>query len=111
MRDQPGTCWTVVHDGLPVCIGGFVQTGESEAYAWALLDIDARRVMVSLTRAIRATLQASGFSRIDMAVETGFAAGCRWAELLGFSRAELRPGLLEGRDAWIYRWHTRSPTS
>jgi hypothetical protein len=40
-----------------------------------------------------------------MAVDAGFGAGCRWAELLGFSLETPEPMkkyLPNGRDAYLY---------
>jgi hypothetical protein len=94
-----------VREGVPVACFGVVTVWEGRGYCWALLDRDAGVCMLPLTRAIRSLIEAASFRRIEMAVDAGFDAGCRWAELLGFKRENDRPARLffpDGRDAWLY---------
>lgn len=98
-----GDAWTAVHDGLPLCCGGLVEMWPGRAYAWALLDEDAGRIMLPLTRSIRSLLDRAQYRRIEMAVDAGFEAGLRWAVLLGFEPEALaRRYMPHGGDAWVY---------
>lgn len=100
-----GKAYTAVHDGLPVACFGYLLLWQGRGYAWALLDEESGPRMLSLTRVIRSLLDAEQLPRVEMAVAADFAAGCRWAELLGFERESDRPArkfFPNGRDAWLY---------
>lgn len=100
-----GDAWTGMVDGRPVACAGLVEVWAGRAYAWALLAAYAGPHMVSITRAIRCRLARSPYRRVEMAVDAGFSAGARWAELLGFERETpmpMRKYLPNGRDAWLY---------
>lgn len=100
-----GQAWTAVAGGVPIGCGGLVEVWVGRAYAWALVGVDAGPHMRSLTREIRSRIAASGFRRVEMAVDAEFDAGRRWAELLGF-RCEtpepMRSYLPNGRAAYLY---------
>lgn len=98
-----GQAWAAVVDGRAVACAGMVEVWPGRAYAWALLDRDVGRHMLALVRAIRSTLRAATWRRIEMAVDAEFAPGCRLAELLGFER-ECRAGAYfpNGHDAYVY---------
>lgn len=98
-----GQAWTALVDGRPIACAGFVLVWEGRAYAWALIDKDAGPYMLQITRVIRKHLAASGFRRVEMAVDRSFADGRRWAQMLGFECEGLaRAYLPNGHDAWIY---------
>lgn len=92
-----------MEDGQPLVCAGLVEVWHGRAYAWALLGRCAGPRMLAITRAIRARLASAPFRRIEMAVDAGFEAGCRWPALLGFERESLaRAYLPNGRDALIF---------
>lgn len=100
-----GNAYTAVHDGVPIACFGYVLLWPGRGYAWALLDEESGPHMLALTRAIRSLLHAEQLPRVEMAVAADFAAGCRWAELLGFERESDRPArkyFPNGCDAWLY---------
>jgi len=100
-----GDAWTAMVGDQVLGCGGLIPHGRERAYAWALLADDAGARMLALTRAVRGHLAGASFARIEMAVDVSFAAGARWAELLGFERETLRPlrhYLPGGRSAWLY---------
>ena len=98
-----GHAWTLMVDGVPVACAGLVSMWEGRAYAWALLAKDAP--MLTLTREIRSHLARAGFARVEMAVDAGFVAAQRWAEMLGFTLETpepMRKFLPNGRSAYLY---------
>jgi len=100
-----GWAWTGLVNGVPVACAGLVEVWQGRAYAWALLARTAGPWMAAITRAVRRALRATPFDRIEMAVEAGFAAGQRWAVMLGFeleTPQPLRRYLPGGRDAYLY---------
>lgn len=101
-----GDAWTALVDGRPIACAGTVEVWSGRAYAWALLAEDAGPYMLRVTSAIRSYLDAAPFARVEMAVAAGFAAGCRWAEMLGFvcetPDKPMHSYLPNGGDAWLY---------
>lgn len=103
MRVHYGDAWTALVDGHPVASAGLVELWEGRAYAWAMLGEDAGPWMRRITRAICSRLEEARYRRVEMAVDAGFGAGCRWAHLLGFELEALaRAYMPGGRDAFIY---------
>lgn len=99
-----GRAWTAIVDGRPVACAGLITIWPGRAYAWAVLSAQAGRWMYAITRAIRERLQSDPHERIEMAVDADFAAGQRWAMMLGFeceTPAPLRK-YIQGRDAYLY---------
>ena len=98
-----GAAWAAVVEGRAVACPGLVEVWPGRAYAWALLDRDAGRHMLALTRAIRSRLQTATWRRVEMAVDAEFAPGSRFAEMLGFEReCRARAYFPNGHDAYIY---------
>lgn len=89
------------------CVGcaGVIRMWGHYGKAWALLSPRAGKHFVAITRAVRGFLGASDFTRIEAAVDVGFDAGCRWAEMLGFRRYAEQPQKgynPTGLDVWFY---------
>lgn len=100
-----GLAWTGAVDGGPVACAGLVEVWPGRAYAWALLARNAGPWMAAITRGVRRALKAAPFDRIEMAVDSGFLAGQRWALMLGFELETPLPArryLPGGRDAYLY---------
>ncbi len=102
---SPGTARTLLLDGQPIASAGVVEVWPGRGYAWALLSAEAGRYMVRITRAVREFLDGSGYRRVEMAVDADFAAGRRWAEMLGFvceTPQPMRAYAPNGRDCYLY---------
>jgi hypothetical protein len=99
-----GPAFTVAtDDGRPIGCIGLVEQWEGRALAWAVLAGDAGRVLVGITRAVRRFLDLGRYRRIEAAVPVGFAAGHRWARLLGFTlEAPVMRSWSAGRDFALY---------
>lgn len=100
-----GLSWTALDGDEPICCAGVVEVWEGRAYAWALLSEYAGPHLLTLTRVIRSRLASLRYRRVEMAVDAGFDAGCRWAKMLGFrleTPAPMRGYLPNGRSAWLY---------
>lgn len=81
---QRGPAFVVRIDGRPVAAAGLAEIHPHHATAWAIIGEDAGPAMLAFTRAIRRVFAAGAYARIDMTVQAGFAAGQRWARMLGF---------------------------
>ena len=83
-----GPTWTIRDgNGRILCIAGLIVHNEVYASAWSVLAEAKGAAMIALSRAIRRVLNGASWTRIDMAIETGFAASARWAKMLGFEAA------------------------
>lgn len=82
---------------------GIVRLSEGRGHAWALVGETGPALFVAVHRAVAAFLDGQRLRRIETAVDCGFAAGHRWARLLGFVReGRMRAYGLDGRDADLY---------
>jgi len=105
MQGPFGDAWTATVDGVPVAAAGVVELWPGRGHAWALLDEEASRHMLRITRAIAFALDAVPFRRVEMHVDAEFAAASRWAEMLGFVRETPQPMRAytpDGRDCYLY---------
>lgn len=92
-------------DGTVLALAGVAHLWDGRGGAWTLLSEDAGRRMVSLTRGIRRYLDGLHYRRLEMYVDAQFAAGRRWAEMLGFVNETPAgmPGFLpNGNTAFMY---------
>jgi hypothetical protein len=101
-----GSAWAAVAPtGEVLALAGVSEQWEGRGMAWCLLSEDAAKHMVGLTRIARRYFSAVDYRRLEMYVDAQFAAGCRWAELLGFKNET--PGgmvgfLPNGNRAFMY---------
>lgn len=99
----PGQGWAAVVAGQTMAAAGLIELWPGRAYAWALLDHDAGRHLLGITRAIRSCLDAACLRRIEMAVDAEFKQGARFAELLGFHlESRARAYFPNGNDGLVY---------
>ena len=82
--EQAPNTWTILHDGTPIAAGGTLEQWPGRHMAWATLGEESRRHMLTITRAAYQTVRRAK-GRVEMTVRENFAAGHRWAALLGFS--------------------------
>lgn len=96
--------WTTRVDGKVVLVGGLVEVWAGRAILWSYVASDAGRYMTRLTRGVLRFIEASGHKRIEAYVDTGFAAGARWAHMLGFHMETARMAAFfpDGRDAALF---------
>ncbi len=80
--------WTAVVDGGPVACGGTIQQWPGRHTAWAYLPARSGPHMRMITLAAGKTL-AKPQGRIEITVRSDFAAGHRWAQMLGLEREAL----------------------
>lgn len=80
MRNWGYTAWTPY--GVPAAICGVLPNGT----AWAILAADVRRVMVPLTRAVRAVLTTHAKTQgpVWADIDSTYPEAVRWARALGF---------------------------
>lgn len=81
----PGLSMTVRDGDSIVLCGGILPAGPQYGVLWAVLAAGAGRHMVFLHRATQRFIDLEPLRRLEASVETGFPAGCRWLEMLGFA--------------------------
>lgn len=82
---KAGPCFTATHNGDVIACIGVLTQWPNYGKAWALLSENAGPCMLALTRGVRRWLRFHNPGRIDTAVDCGFPAAIRWAEMLGFT--------------------------
>ena len=77
--------WTLLAtDDTPIACGGIIELWKNRYMCWMYLNKRSGDYMLAVTRAVKAALKGNGKGRYEMAVKYDFAAGHRWAKLLGF---------------------------
>lgn len=76
--------WTFIDGDEPLLCGGVVPY-QGAGVLWAAVSGHVGSRMITLTRMAKRYLTLHTH-RMETGVRIGFAAGCRWAELLGFER-------------------------
>lgn len=103
MLAAAGPAFAGLADGAVVGCAGVVMLSAQRGHAWALLAAPAPVGFVPIHRAVAAFLDRQAVRRIETAVDSDFAAGHRWARMLGFAReGRMRAYGLDGRDADLY---------
>lgn len=77
-----GLAFTVLEHGRPIMAAGLILSMGPPAIGWAVLSVDAGRHLLALGRRVRVILDGAG--TVETGVDPRFAAGQRWARLLGF---------------------------
>ena len=78
-----GIAFSVLEHGRPIAAAGLILSMGPPAIAWAVLSPAAGRHLVRLSGWCRLVLAASEV--VETGVDPSFAAGRRWARLLGFT--------------------------
>lgn len=103
-----GEAWTAIVDNKVVGVGGGIDMYPHLTLVWAILGIDAKNYMFSVTKAIKKWLDKSKKPRMETAVRREFEAGHRWANMLGFSNETKENGMLNfGVDGETYDLYAR----
>lgn len=97
-----GEAFTVAVDGEVVAVIGLIHQWDGCARAYAFLGEHAGRHMVQITRRVRDYLAKCPVRRIEAAVQDDFAAGHRWAKLLGFTVEGWMRKYWNDHDALLY---------
>jgi len=102
--EGPGLAFTGIAGGTVVGAAGLVPVWPGRAIAWAVLSAMPPALFLATTRAVDRFLADQRIGRIEAYVKSDFAAGHRWARLLGFARegGPLRRFDPDGHDYDIY---------
>jgi len=92
-------------DGRIIAIAGVMRAERDVGLVWALISRHAGRHFWALHRAAERLFEVAGFARLIALTEVNFFAGCRWLELLKFTRDE-EP--LLGADGEVRLVYTRA---
>jgi hypothetical protein len=71
--------------------------------AWAMISARIGTDFIHFHKAVKHFLDECKLQRVEMAVETNFKQGSRWAEMLGFKKEGLMHNYYpNGSDAYLY---------
>lgn len=85
-----------------IAIAGVIRLDRDVGLLWALIARGAGAKFLRLHRAARRLMQVAGFARLLSLARCNFENGCRWHELLGFTKAEDEPLITSAGNYWIY---------
>lgn len=91
--------FTGLVDGAPVACGGLYYV-EGVPLAWMVIGANAGPFMLAITRALQDVLEAVPV--VFAYAEDGFAAGCRWLQMLRFTPTT-DTQMVDGRRHTLYR--------
>lgn len=80
-----GPAYTGFVDGRVICCGGLREYDENRGVLWSFIGRDAGPHFVQLHRYVARFIETVDRAHIQATCRTGFAAGARWLELLGFT--------------------------
>lgn len=80
---ESANSWTVLSNGTPIMCCGALQLWTGRFHVWTFMGEQSGKHMVRITREVRRLLRTI-IGRMEMTVNMDFAAGHRWAKLLGF---------------------------
>lgn len=96
--------FTCLHEDRVLACFGWVEIYPHRGSLWALLSASCGPHLTGMTRIAKRLIDSLPFRRLEMDVDCDFAAGHRWARMLGFTlEAErLRGYRMDGGDSAIY---------
>ena len=98
-----GYARTALVDGVPVACAGMIEMWKGRAYAWAYLAEGWEKHLKVVHRAVLQALKSCRWRRVEMAVDSRYPQGKRWALHLGFDyEGTARAYTSDGRDCEIY---------
>lgn len=82
---QSDWCEQAIRNGRTVALAGWTRLWPGVVHAYASIACDCGPSMLAVTRRVRQAMhEAKGVRRFQTSVRADFAAGHRWAALLGF---------------------------
>ena len=98
------TAVSVFANGRIVACGGVIEVWQDRGFAWALISKGLPSQFIAIHRAARLMIESCGLGRIEAYIDSGFAEGCRWMDLLGFELDTPKPmqRFANGRDCYLY---------
>lgn len=95
--------WSALDGDHPLFCGGVIDMDDHHGLLWAYVSSEAGPWMLRITRGARRFLALKNLRRIETSVRADFAAGCRWAALMGFENEGLmRKYGFDGSDHFRY---------
>ncbi len=83
--ERAGQAYTALDGDQVVACAGVTEIWPGRAVVWSLIGKQAGRHMVALHRVVMGFLSTLAYGRLELWVDDGFAAGLRWAKMLGFA--------------------------
>lgn len=86
-----------------LCCAGIMPIWNGRAMAWALMSKNAGRKFIEIHKNVSAALRLCPERRVEMAVDSEFPEGKRWARMLGMTyEGKMKAYSPDGRDCDLY---------
>jgi hypothetical protein len=76
--------FTALDDDTVLACAGIIELWPGRGHAWAVLSGNIGNKFIRVHRAVKRSLDLSGYRRIEMDVDSAFSEAVKWAEMLGF---------------------------
>ena len=98
--------YTLEHDGVPLCVGGFKMMNHTTAWCWIDITDIAGKHIIAMYRVIRDWIdnfkEKHNLIRLQAGVECDFEEAIRMVEHLGFKKESIMRKHTNGRDVFMY---------
>jgi RimJ/RimL family protein N-acetyltransferase len=104
--EQIDYVYTLEHNGVPLCIGGFKLMNYDTAWCWIDITDVAGNHTIAMYRVIRDWInnfvKEHNLTRIQATVECDFDTAISMVEHLGFHKESIMKNYVGGKDAFMY---------
>lgn len=104
--DQTEFCYTLEHEGVPLCIGGFQLINLRTAWCWVDMTDESSKYIAVAYRTIRdwidIFIREHDIKRLQAYVECDFTEAIRMVQHLGFKKESIMKNFMGDRDAFMY---------
>ncbi len=99
--------YTLEHEGIPLCIGGFRMINVTTAWCWVDLSSDAGSHLLAVYRTIREWIESfckeNKIVRLQAYVECDFTQAISMVQHLGFTKECIMERFMGDKDAFLYK--------
>ena len=103
---QTDFCYTLVHDGIPLGLGGFRLINCTTAWCWVDITPIGREQIATTYRTLKEWIdvfaEEHGLKRLQAYVECDFTEAIRMVRHLGFKKESIMKNFMGDKDAFLY---------
>ena len=104
--EQAEFCYTLIHEGIPLGIGGFRLINKTTAWCWVDMTHHAGKHLTVAYRTIKEWIDVfakeHNVKRLQAYVECDFTEAIRMVQHLGFTKESIMKNFMGDRDAFMY---------
>lgn len=95
--------YSLIVDDAVLCCAGIMQVWKGRSMGWAMISGDAGKHFMEIHRNVAAAIRMCPDRRLEIAVDSEFKEGKRWAKMLGLTfEGTMKSYSPDGRDCDLY---------